>query len=119
MIGFPSPPNVVSAPPPWPPNQALSYESCGSRALPLIFMNTSLNPSTALRIIAENDELQDQLRADADLIPSFIEEVLRHQGMVKHIGRVARVTTEVAGRVLAVVTERLGAPGGLAKTGPS
>ena len=29
------------------------------------------------------------------------------------------VTTEVAGRVLAVVTERLGAPGGLAKTGPS
>ena len=29
------------------------------------------------------------------------------------------VTTEVAGRVLAVVTERLGAPGGLAKTGPN
>lgn len=51
----------------------------------------------AMLIIAEHPEIQAALRADTDLIPNFVEEVLRYHGIVKHIGRTARVTTEVAG----------------------
>lgn len=53
--------------------------------------------TAGLRIIAEDPEVQASLRADHDRIPNFIEEVLRHQGVVKAAGRVARVTTTVAG----------------------
>lgn len=53
--------------------------------------------TTAMRIIAEDVDIQSSLRADPERIPNFIEEVLRHHGVVKHIGRVARVATEVAG----------------------
>jgi cytochrome P450 len=53
--------------------------------------------TTSLRIIAEDPEIQLSLRRDAERIPNFVEEVLRHHGVVKHIGRVARATTEVAG----------------------
>jgi cytochrome P450 len=53
--------------------------------------------TTALRIVAEDQDIQSSLRRDKQRIPNFVEEVLRHHGVVKHIGRVARVTTEVAG----------------------
>lgn len=53
--------------------------------------------TTALRIIAEDAEIQLSLRQDQERIPNFVEEVLRYHGVVKHIGRVARVTTEVGG----------------------
>ncbi len=51
----------------------------------------------SLRYLADDPDLQATLRADPTLIPGFIEEVLRFDGIVKHIGRMARVTTEVAG----------------------
>jgi cytochrome P450 len=51
----------------------------------------------ALRIIAEDPEMQAWLRADFDRIPNFVEEVLRYEGVVKSAGRTARVTTTVAG----------------------
>lgn len=50
-----------------------------------------------LRVIAEDPEIEAYLRADFERIPNFVEEVLRHQGVVKAAGRVARVTTTVAG----------------------
>jgi cytochrome P450 len=53
--------------------------------------------TSALRIIAEEREVQAYLREDHARIPNFVEEVLRLQGVVKHAGRTARVTTEVAG----------------------
>lgn len=53
--------------------------------------------TTVLRTIAEDPDMQSYLREDSNRIPNFIEEVLRHHGVVKHIGRVARVTTTVAG----------------------
>lgn len=53
--------------------------------------------TTAMRYLAEDPELQHQLRHDPSRVPNFIEEVLRHHGVVKHIGRVARRSTAVAG----------------------
>lgn len=53
--------------------------------------------TTALRYLAEDRELQAWLRADHSRIPNFVEEILRHHGVVKHIGRVARHSTVLAG----------------------
>jgi cytochrome P450 len=53
--------------------------------------------TTALRILAEDQGLQDRLRASPEMVPGFAEEVLRHQGVVKHAGRLVRRTTTVAG----------------------
>ena len=50
-----------------------------------------------MRIIAENPEIQAYLRADAERIPNFVEEVLRYEGVVKQAGRTARVTASIAG----------------------
>lgn len=47
--------------------------------------------------IAENQELQKQLREDRTLIPPFIEEMLRMEGPVKSDFRLARKTTDVGG----------------------
>ena len=52
--------------------------------------------TAALRIIAEDPELQAYLRADVERIPNFVEEVLRYEGVVKQAGRVARVSTTIA-----------------------
>ncbi|ROO85558.1 cytochrome P450 [Actinocorallia herbida] len=53
--------------------------------------------SSALLIIAENPDLQARLRADASLIPNFIEETLRTESPIKGDFRLARKTTEVGG----------------------
>jgi cytochrome P450 len=53
--------------------------------------------ATTLRYVAEDRDLQAWLRADHGRIPNLVEEVLRHHGVVKHIGRVARRSTVVAG----------------------
>lgn len=50
-----------------------------------------------LRIIAEQGQLQDDLRTDPKLIPSFIEEVLRISGPVKSTFRLARKPTSLGG----------------------
>jgi cytochrome P450 len=51
--------------------------------------------SAALRVIAENPELQTLLRDDRNLIPAFLEETLRLESPVKSHFRMARTTTSV------------------------
>jgi cytochrome P450 len=53
--------------------------------------------AAALRHLAENPELQDELRADSERIPGFIEEVLRIESPVKTDFRLAQRTTTLGG----------------------
>jgi len=50
-----------------------------------------------LKHLAEHPELQDELRANRDLIPNFLEEVLRIESPVKADFRLARRSTTVGG----------------------
>jgi cytochrome P450 len=52
--------------------------------------------SFALRILAEDQELQARLRADRSLIPGFIEETLRFESPLRSQFRMAKVRTQVA-----------------------
>lgn len=52
---------------------------------------------SALKIIAEQPEIQQRLRDDHSLIPNFIEEVLRFESPVKGDFRLSRVDTEIGG----------------------
>ncbi len=51
----------------------------------------------ALKYLAERPELQDELWADNDLIPNFIEESLRIESPVKADFRLARRSTSIGG----------------------
>ena len=51
--------------------------------------------STSMRYLAEQPELQDQLRNDPKLITSFTEEVLRLEGSTKATFRLARRDTQI------------------------
>jgi cytochrome P450 len=53
--------------------------------------------AAALKHLAEHPELQDQLRADRERIPGFVEEALRIESPVKADFRLARRTTSIAG----------------------
>ncbi|MET9387093.1 cytochrome P450 [Streptomyces sp. NPDC002928] len=53
--------------------------------------------STALKILAEDQELQRRLRAERQLIPSFVEECLRIEAPVKGDFRLSRVPVTVGG----------------------
>jgi cytochrome P450 len=53
--------------------------------------------STALKLIAEQPELQRALRAERDRIPAFVEEALRIESPVKGDFRLARTATAVGG----------------------
>jgi cytochrome P450 len=53
--------------------------------------------AAALKHLAEYPELQDELRADRDRIPNFLEEVLRIESPVKADFRLARHDTTVGG----------------------
>lgn len=53
--------------------------------------------SSAVKLIAEDRELQELLRSERDRIPNFIEEALRFDGPVKGDFRLARVPTTVGG----------------------
>ncbi|MFK4105246.1 cytochrome P450 [Streptomyces sp. NPDC019531] len=53
--------------------------------------------STALRIIAEQPDVQRLLRAERDRIPNFIEEALRAESPVKGDFRLSKVPTTVGG----------------------
>ncbi|MEE2032889.1 cytochrome P450 [Rhodococcus chondri] len=53
--------------------------------------------SSALRILAENPELQKTLRADPELIPNFTEEALRVESPIKGDFRLAKAPTTVGG----------------------
>jgi cytochrome P450 len=52
---------------------------------------------SALRIMAENPDVQELLRKDRSRIPNFIEETLRIESPVKGDFRLSRVPTEVGG----------------------
>jgi cytochrome P450 len=51
--------------------------------------------SAALRVIAENPDLQKLLRDNRDLIPAFLEETLRLESPVKSHFRIARTSTTI------------------------
>jgi cytochrome P450 len=51
----------------------------------------------ALRVLAERQDLQARLRADRELIPNFIEEMLRYESPLRAQFRMAKVRCEVAG----------------------
>ncbi|MFI9833169.1 cytochrome P450 [Streptomyces sp. NPDC051913] len=53
--------------------------------------------SAALRLIAEQPELQRRLRAERDRIPAFVEETLRTESPVKGDFRLSKVPTAVGG----------------------
>jgi cytochrome P450 len=53
--------------------------------------------ATALKLLAEHPEFQDELRTHRDRIPAFIEEALRIESPVKTDFRLTRRTTELAG----------------------
>lgn len=52
---------------------------------------------TALHLLGEDPELQQQLRSRRELVPAFIEEALRFESPVKGDFRLARVSTTVGG----------------------
>ncbi|MGZ4757722.1 MAG: cytochrome P450 [Acidimicrobiales bacterium] len=58
---------------------------------------TSRLLAAALKHLAEHPELQDELRADRDKIPDFLEEVLRVESPVKTDFRLARRSTSIGG----------------------
>ena len=60
--------------------------------------------AAALKHLAEHPELQDELRANRDLIPNFLEEVLRIESPVKADFRLARRATTVGGVDIAAGT---------------
>lgn len=51
----------------------------------------------ALKLLVEHPELQDELRADRERIPTFLEEVLRIESPVKTDFRLARRSTTIGG----------------------
>ena len=51
--------------------------------------------SAAIKVLAERPDIQQMLRADRSLIPTFIEESLRRESPVKSDSRLARRTTKV------------------------
>jgi cytochrome P450 len=53
--------------------------------------------TAALRILGDDPALQDRLRREPERIPDFLEEVLRLDGPVKTVSRLARVTTTLDG----------------------
>jgi cytochrome P450 len=53
--------------------------------------------ASGMRILAEEPSLADELRADADAIPNFVEECLRFQSPIKGPFRLALRDTRLAG----------------------
>lgn len=53
--------------------------------------------TAALRVLADDLELQSKLRADPALIPNFLEEMLRTEGTVKALFRLAKRPVTVGG----------------------
>ena len=60
--------------------------------------------ATCLQHLCEHPEVQDELRAERDLIPEFIEEALRLESPVKADFRLTRRTTTVSGVEIAAGT---------------
>lgn len=67
--------------------------------------------SSALRVLAEDNELQQTLRTHRDRIPKFIEEILRLEGPIKSDFRLARVATSLGGVDIPAGTTMMLLPG--------
>jgi cytochrome P450 len=52
---------------------------------------------SALQLMAERPHIQEQLRADRELVRNFVEEILRYESPVKGDFRLARVSTTLGG----------------------
>jgi cytochrome P450 len=53
--------------------------------------------SSALHVLAEDSELQETLRRNHELIPNFVEEILRLESPIKSDFRLTRVATTLGG----------------------
>jgi cytochrome P450 len=67
--------------------------------------------AAALRIVAEDNDIQQRLRADRRLIPEFIEEVLRLESPTMSDFRLARTATTLGGVDIAAGTTVMIHPG--------
>jgi cytochrome P450 len=67
--------------------------------------------SSALRVLAEEPELQDTLRDNRDRIPNFVEEMLRLESPIKSDFRLTRTATTLGGVELPAGTTMMLLPG--------
>ncbi len=67
--------------------------------------------SSALRVLAEDPELQNGLRSNRDRIPNFVEEMLRLESPIKSDFRLTRVATTLGGVELPAGTTVMLLPG--------
>jgi cytochrome P450 len=67
--------------------------------------------SSALRVLAEDVDLQESLRSNRDRIPNFVEEMLRLESPIKSDFRLARVSTTLAGVDIPAGTTMMLLPG--------
>jgi cytochrome P450 len=67
--------------------------------------------SSAMRVLAEDPELQNTLRANRDRIPNFVEEMLRLESPIKSDFRLARVATTLGGVAVPAGTTVMLLPG--------
>ncbi|MGV0794122.1 cytochrome P450 [Mycolicibacterium sp. XJ1819] len=65
----------------------------------------------ALRVLGDRPDIQEQLRADRNLIPIFIEECLRLDSPVKSVFRMARKTTQLGDTPVPAGTTVMVSPG--------
>ena len=67
--------------------------------------------TSALHVLAEKPELQDDLRANRNLIPNFVEEMLRLESPIKSDFRLTRKNTTLAGVDIPAGTKIMLLPG--------
>jgi cytochrome P450 len=67
--------------------------------------------SSALRVLAEDRDLQETLRRNRELVPNFVEEMLRLESPIKSDFRLTRVATTLAGVDLPAGTTVMLLPG--------
>jgi cytochrome P450 len=67
--------------------------------------------SSAVRVLGEDIDLQETLRANRDRIPNFVEEMLRLESPIKSDFRLARVATTLAGVDIPAGTTMMLLPG--------
>jgi cytochrome P450 len=67
--------------------------------------------SSALRVLAEDADLQESLRTNRDRIPNFVEEMLRLESPIKSDFRLARKATTLAGVEIPAGTTMMLLPG--------
>ncbi|GAB2659248.1 cytochrome P450 [Nocardia goodfellowii] len=67
--------------------------------------------TSGLRFLADNPEIQEQLRADRSRIPLFVEETLRMEAPVKSMFRLAKQNAQVGGVDVPIGTTVMLCPG--------